>query len=114
MFVIAANFDAALDVIARLNMINLVKAKYGQHLKKREALADTGNKLKERLAREPLGFVPQAEFGRGVLPEKIHLELVDSNTLFRNWMKVFSNEGLIEQIKVGGCFQFRATLKTDG
>ena len=106
-FLLAADFTSAINTIKRLGDIKSVKVKYGSQMKEQLSLIDIGLELKETFIREPVEFVAQAQFGKNVMRDETYL-LIGGDAIFRDWMKAFSNEGLIEQIRVGGRFQFRS------
>lgn len=102
---------AARELIDRINSIKLMKVKYRSRLECYSSSVDAVEKLKERLSKEPLEFVPQAEFTRDVMLNNNFFQFM-SESLFRGWMQKFVTEGLIEQIKVGGRFQFRSSYSS--
>lgn len=99
-------FEFSDNFIRGLKKIRLIGSKYASIFDKNLALIDIGIKLREDLTKFPSDYISQVYFGRQVL-SKIY-DIVGQDTLFRNWMNKFSNDGLIEQIKVGGRFQFRS------
>lgn len=99
------------DLIDRLNSIKLVKVKYRLRLEYYSSSLEAVEELKERLSKEPLEFAPQAEFAKNVILNNNFCQFMNES-LFRGWMQKFAIEGLIEQIKVGGRFQFRSSYSS--
>lgn len=106
-------FEVARDAVGRLKKIELLNARYGVVFAQRENLASVGLKLKATLDQEPRDFVSQVEYGRHVIPDVFSTVFVDRDTLFRDWMRKFSDCGLVEQMKVSGQIQFRSKLKVN-